>query len=80
MKRKTEERKPLPFFVGMAVSHPKYGPGVVTSVKNKNSKYETSQFGSRYAAQLNVGVKFLLGGPQGWNQNSTHNLLDLVAA
>lgn len=80
MKKKTETRTPLKFFVGMLVAHPKFGAGLVTSVKNQNSECDIPRFGSRYKGQLNIGVSFARGGPQGWNENSNHNLLDLVSA
>ncbi len=54
---------------GTRIRHKKYGLGTVILVERKN--------GYRHKTTPNVGIIFDHGGPQGWAENSSHNLKEL---
>ena len=70
----------MDFLVESRVKHPVYGEGVVLSVSNKPSSvtYPSKSNGrTRYKGNLNLGVRFDNGGPQGWASRSSNDPAEL---
>ena len=72
------------FAVGLRVKHPEFGEGTVIAVEKDSKSGILSD--RHHRTQVNIGVKFDTGGPQGWAEVAgkrvwprNHNLAELEA-
>lgn len=61
---------------GIRVVHPEYGYGTIVR-REKESPINPITADLRHKKQINIGVKFDKGGPQGWAEDATHDITQL---
>lgn len=80
MKKRTKKAKVVvnldDYRVGAKVTHEKFGPGVIVT-RERVSPPNPFTADLRHRNEVNIGVKFAGGGPQGWAENATHDITQL---